>query len=103
MDGRDIGTTVLPDANVKIYLTASSDARARRRYDELKAKGEECDLQKIKDDIEQRDYQDMHRDISPLKQADDAVLVDSSDMGLMRWWKPLRQLLIKQSSDLEDI
>ena len=82
MDGRDIGTTVLPDANVKIYLTASSDARARRRYDELKAKGEECDLQKIKEDIEQRDYQDMHRDISPLKQADDAVLVDSSDMGI---------------------
>ena len=82
MDGRDIGTTVLPDANVKIYLTASSDARARRRYDELKANGEECDLQKIKDDIEQRDYQDMHRDISPLKQADDAVLVDSSDMGI---------------------
>ena len=75
MDGRDIGTTVLPDANVKIYLTASSDARARRRYDELKANGEE-------DDIEQRDYQDMHRDISPLKQADDAVLVDSSDMGI---------------------
>ena len=82
MDGRDIGTTVLPDANVKIYLTASSDARAGRRYDELKAKGEECDLQKIKEDIEQRDYQDMHRDISPLKQADDAVLVDSSDMGI---------------------
>ena len=82
MDGRDIGTTVLPDAFAKIYLTASSDARARRRYDELKAKGEECDLQKIKDDIEQRDYQDMHRDISPLKQADDAVLVDSSDMGI---------------------
>ena len=82
MDGRDIGTTVLPDANEKIYLTASSDARARRRYDELKAKGEECDLQKIKEDIEQRDYQDMHRDISPLKQADDAVLVDSSDMGI---------------------
>ena len=82
MDGRDIGTTVLPDAFAKIYLTASSDARARRRYDELKAKGEECDLQKIKEDIEQRDYQDMHRDISPLKQADDAVLVDSSDMGI---------------------
>ena len=82
MDGRDIGTTVLPDAFAKIYLTASSDARARRRYDELKAKGEECDIQKIKEDIEQRDYQDMHRDISPLKQADDAVLVDSSDMGI---------------------
>ena len=82
MDGRDIGTTVLPDANVHIYLTSISYAIAIRIYDELKAKGEECDLQKIKEDIEQRDYQDMHRDISPLKQADDAVLVDSSDMGI---------------------
>ena len=82
MDGRDIGTTVLPDAFVKIYLTASSDARAKRRYDELTAKGEQCDINDIKEDIEKRDYQDMHRDISPLKQADDAVLVDSSDMGI---------------------
>lgn len=61
MDGRDIGTTVLPDAFVKIYLTASSDARAKRRYDELMAKGEQCDLSAIKEDIEKRDYQDMHR------------------------------------------
>ena len=82
MDGRDIGTTVLPDAFVKIYLTASSDARAKRRYDELVAKGEQCDLSAIKEDIEKRDYQDMHREISPLKQADDAVLVDTSDMNI---------------------
>ena len=82
MDGRDIGTTVLPDAFVKIYLTASSDARAKRRYDELVAKGEQCDLSAIKEDIEKRDYQDMHREISPLKQAEDAVLVDSSDMTI---------------------
>ena len=82
MDGRDIGTTVLPDAFVKIYLTASSDARAKRRYDELMAKGEQCDLSAIKEDIEKRDYQDMHREISPLKQAEDAVLLDTSDMNI---------------------
>ena len=91
MDGRDIGTVVLPDANVKIvlpdafakiYLTASSDARAKRRYDELKEKGENCSFDAIKEDIEKRDYEDMHRAISPLKQADDAVLVDTSDMNI---------------------
>ncbi len=80
MDGRDIGTCVLPNAQVKIYLTASSEVRARRRYDELTAKGEVCDLAKIKADIEDRDYRDMNREHSPLRQADDAVLVDSSDM-----------------------
>ncbi len=82
MDGRDIGTCVLPNANVKIYLTASSRVRAVRRYEELKAKGEDCDLGVIEKDIIERDYRDMHRDISPLKQADDAVLVDSSDMTI---------------------
>ena len=82
MDGRDIGTTVLPDAFAKIYLTASSDARAKRRYDELKEKGENCSFDAIKEDIEKRDYEDMHRAISPLKQADDAVLVDTSDMNI---------------------
>ena len=82
MDGRDIGTTVLPDAFCKIYLTASVDARAKRRYDELAQKGGKCDYDIIKKDIEQRDYQDMHREISPLKQADDAVLVDTSDMNI---------------------
>lgn len=82
MDGRDIGTCVLPKAQTKIYLTASSMVRAKRRYDELTAKGENCDLEKIKADIEERDYRDMHREISPLKQAEDAVLVDSSDMTI---------------------
>ena len=82
MDGRDIGTVVLPDANVKIYLTAGSDVRAKRRYDELTAKGETCDLQKIEKDIIERDERDMNREISPLRQADDAILVDSSYMTI---------------------
>lgn len=82
MDGRDIGTCVLPDAEVKIYLTASSEVRAKRRYDELTAKGQEADLAKIEADIIERDHRDMTRDISPLKQADDAVLVDSSYMTI---------------------
>lgn len=80
MDGRDIGTCVLPDAQKKIYLTASSEVRAKRRYDELTARGETCDLKKIREDIEERDHRDMHREVSPLKQAEDAVLVDTSDM-----------------------
>ena len=82
MDGRDIGTVVLPHAQVKVYLTASSMVRAKRRYDELTAKGETCDLVKIRQDIEDRDYRDMHRETSPLKQAEDAVLVDTSDMTI---------------------
>ncbi|MCH5343164.1 MAG: (d)CMP kinase [Acetatifactor sp.] len=80
MDGRDIGTCVLPNAQVKIYLTASSEVRAKRRYDELTAKGESCDLAQIKADIEDRDHRDMTRETSPLKQAEDAILVDSSDL-----------------------
>lgn len=80
MDGRDIGTCVLPHADRKIYLTASSAVRAKRRYDELTARGESCELKKIQEDIEERDYRDMHREASPLKQAEDAVLVDTSDM-----------------------
>ena len=82
MDGRDIGTVVLPDANVKIYLTASSKVRAQRRYDELTAKGEKCDFDDIEKDIIDRDYRDMHRETSPLKQAEDAVLLDSSDLDI---------------------
>ena len=82
MDGRDIGTCVLPNAQVKVYLTASSLVRAKRRYDELTAKGEVCDLARIQADIEERDYRDMHREHSPLCQAEDAVLVDSSDMSI---------------------
>ncbi len=82
MDGRDIGTVVLPDAKVKIYLTASSAVRAKRRFDELSAKGEKCELAQIEADIIERDHRDMTREISPLKQADDAVAVDTSDMSI---------------------
>lgn len=82
MDGRDIGTNILPDAELKIFLTASSGVRAQRRYDELAAKGEVADFDKIEADIKQRDRQDMERAIAPLKRADDAVLVDSSDMSI---------------------
>lgn len=82
MDGRDIGTCVLPNAQTKIYLTASSDVRAIRRYKELVERGESADFEVIKADIEARDYQDMHREISPLKQADDAILLDSSDLTI---------------------
>ena len=81
-DGRDIGTTILPDADVKIYLTASSLTRAKRRYLELQEKGTVCDLDNIQKDIEERDQRDMNREISPLRQAEDAVLVDSSDLTI---------------------
>ncbi len=82
MDGRDIGTTILPNADVKIYLTASSRCRAERRYLELKEKGVDCDFREIKQDIEERDRRDMNREISPLKKAEDAVLLDSSEMSI---------------------
>lgn len=82
MDGRDIGTCVLPDASLKIYLTASSKVRAERRYKELIRKGEECDFDQIEKDIILRDQQDMNREIAPLKQAEDAILVDSSLMNI---------------------
>ena len=82
MDGRDIGTCILPDAPLKIYLTASVETRAKRRYLELKEKGVEGDLEEISKDIQERDYRDMNREIAPLKQADDAILVDSSDMTI---------------------
>lgn len=82
MDGRDIGTTILPDADVKIYLTASSLTRARRRYLEYQEKGEPCDLAEIQKTIEERDQRDMTREISPLCQAEDAVLVDSSELTI---------------------
>ena len=82
MDGRDIGAVVLPNADLKIYLTASSRVRAERRYKELVAKNVECNLEEIEKDIIDRDYRDMHRELSPLKQADDAVFLDSSDMTI---------------------
>ena len=93
LDGRDIGTTVLPDAFVKIYLTASTQARAKRRFDELTQKGEQCNLEEIAADIESRDYADMHREISPLKQAEDAKLVDTSDMKIEEVVAKLTQII----------
>lgn len=82
MDGRDIGTCVLKDAFLKVYLTAKASTRAQRRYKELAEKGIECNVDDIEKDIIDRDYRDMHREISPLTQADDAVLVDCSDMSI---------------------
>ena len=82
MDGRDIGTNVLPNANLKIYLTASVSERANRRYKELVEKGESCDIAKIEADIKARDKQDMQREIAPLRQAEDAILIDSSQMTI---------------------
>ena len=82
MDGRDIGTVVLPDAELKIYLTASAEARAERRFKELQAKGVETDFDAVLKDIEYRDYQDTHREIAPLRRAEDAVLLDTSSIGL---------------------
>ena len=82
MDGRDIGTNILPEADVKIYLTASVETRAKRRFDELKAKGIECSLEEIARDIKERDERDMTREIAPLRRAEDAVLIDSSEMTI---------------------
>lgn len=92
MDGRDIGTNILPDADVKIYLTASVMTRANRRYLELKEKGISCDLEEIAHDIEERDARDMNREIAPLRQAEDAVLVDSSDMTIDEVVETIRNL-----------
>ena len=82
MDGRDIGTVVLPDATVKIYLTAAPEARARRRWLELREKGSDITEEKVLEDVLQRDYNDTHRDIAPLRQAEDAVLVDTTALDL---------------------
>ena len=82
MDGRDIGTNVLPNADVKVYLTASVECRAMRRFKELEEKGEACDFEQIRQDIQERDERDMTREIAPLKQAEDATLIDSSEMGI---------------------
>lgn len=92
MDGRDIGTCVLPNADLKIYLTATVEARAKRRFDELVGKGENPDLEIISADIAERDDRDMNRDVSPLRQAEDAILVDSSYMGI--------EEVVKKISDL---
>ncbi|UKK75960.1 (d)CMP kinase [Segatella bryantii] len=82
MDGRDIGTTVFPDAELKIFVTASSEVRAQRRFDELKAKGMPADYDEIKKNVEERDYIDTHREVSPLKKADDAIELDNSKLTI---------------------
>ena len=92
LDGRDIGSFVLPDAQVKIYLTASVETRAKRRYDELKEKGQEADPEKIGEDIRTRDMQDMNRSIAPLIQAEDAVLLDSSDLTIEEVLNRIREI-----------
>lgn len=99
MDGRDIGTCVLPNAQVKIYLTASSKTRATRRYEELTTKGESCDLEEIEKDIIERDYRDMHRETSPLKQAEDAVLVDSSELTIDEVVTAIREIYQKKKGE----
>lgn len=97
MDGRDIGTVVLPDADVKIYMTASSAIRAKRRFDELTAKGESCDLAEIEKDIVERDYRDMHRETSPLKKAEDAVELDTSELDIDGVVKAMKAIIEKHN------
>ena len=82
MDGRDIGTTVFPDAELKIFLTASPEIRAQRRYDELKAKGQEASFEEILKNVKERDYLDQHREVSPLVKAEDAILLDNSHLTI---------------------
>lgn len=82
MDGRDIGTTVFPDAELKIFVTATPEIRAQRRYDELKAKGQEASFNEILENVKQRDYIDQNREVSPLRKADDALLLDNTDMTI---------------------
>lgn len=94
MDGRDIGTVVLPDATVKIFLTASPEARAQRRFAELQAKGEQADYETVLADIRRRDDQDTHRATAPLRRADDAVLVDTSELDIERSFALLKQTIL---------
>lgn len=95
MDGRDIGTVVLPHATVKIFLTASAEARAERRCKELQQKGQTADYETVLADIRQRDYQDTHRDIAPLKQADDAILVDTSTIDFDQSFALLKRTILE--------
>lgn len=94
MDGRDIGTTVFPDAEVKIFMTASDEVRAKRRYDEMKAKGQDPTMEEVMKNLRERDYIDSHRDVSPLSRAADAFVLDNSDMNLheeLVWFQGLAQ------------
>ena len=96
MDGRDIGTVVLPKADVKIFLTADPEIRAKRRYDELIAKGQKANLETILKEIKQRDYQDTHREVAPLKMARDSVKVDTSDMDIDQVVAAIREIAGKK-------
>lgn len=93
MDGRDIGTVVLPRATVKIFLTASAQVRAQRRYDEMIAKGQKAELDQVLKDIQQRDYQDSHRAVAPLKQAKDAILVDTTGLDIPEVVAQIRKII----------
>ena len=96
MDGRDIGTVVLPRATVKIFLTASAEVRAQRRTDELLAKGQKANFAQVLKDIQQRDYQDSHRPVAPLKQAKDAVLLDTSDLDIEGVLAAMKEIIAKK-------
>ena len=96
MDGRDIGTVVLPRATVKIFLTASPEVRAKRRCDELSAKGQKVDYNKVLKDIQQRDYQDTHREIAPLKMSRDSIKVDTSDMTIEEVLEKLKEIVAQK-------
>lgn len=96
MDGRDIGTVVLPDATVKIFLTASPEARAQRRFAELQAKGEQADFETVLADIRRRDDQDTHRAAAPLRQAEDAVLVDTSELDIEQSFALLKNTILER-------
>jgi len=98
MDGRDIGTVVLPDADVKIFLTASAEVRAKRRTDELIAKGQTAVFETVLKEIEQRDYQDTHRPIAPLKMAKDSVKLDTSDLDIDGVVSAMREIIGKKIS-----
>ena len=102
MDGRDIGTCVLPDAPAKIYLTASVKVRAQRRFKELEAKGISCNIEEIEKDIEERDFRDMHREHSPLKQAKDAVLLDSSSMTIEEVVEAIIRIAVERGLGLSE-
>lgn len=98
MDGRDIGTVVLPKATVKIFLTATAEVRAQRRTAELIAKGQKANFEQVLKDIQQRDYQDSHRPIAPLKQAKDAVLLDTSDLDIEGVLAAMKEIIAKKVS-----
>lgn len=99
MDGRDIGTVVLPDATVKIFLTASPEARAQRRMKELVEKGTPAEFETVLADIRQRDDQDTHRAVAPLKQAEDAVLVDTSELDFEQSFQTLKEIILQRSRE----